>query len=233
MPLKTYDNKDSVPKEHQEKALETKDGKWVVEEPVDTEALKAEGKRALDAERTRADNEEKERKRIAKELDDLKRAQQARESGVSEDALKKIKEDEEKARKPILDENEQLKAENKRLKLNEGVKSLWLKNGGYEAREEDAMDALLKRAELGDKGNIVLQKKDGTKIVVTKPEDATMFFEEFKKEKGWYFRGSDSNGSGSDASTENGGSGYDPVAAGKKAAEVQKKGAGDNALAFK
>lgn len=234
MPVKFYDTKEAVPAEQREKAFETKDSKWAVDEPVDTAALKAEGQRAIEAERAKAEAEEKARKKAEKELADLKRAQDAKDKGISEDELKKIRDDEEKARKPILDENEQLKAENRKLKLNDGVKSLWLKHGGMEGREEDAMDALLKRAELGDKGNIVLKASDGTATVITKPEDAKAFFDSFKTEKPWYFRGADGSGSGADGgSGGGGGSAYDPAAAGKKAAEQQKATREKNELAFK
>ena len=234
MPIKKFAKLEEISEAQRKDAMKLEDGSYILDEPVDTAALKAEGQRAIEAERAKAETEEKARKKAEKELADLKRAQDAKDKGISEDELKKIRDDEEKARKPILDENEQLKAENRKLKLNDGEKSLWLKHGGMEGREEDAMDALLKRAELGDKGNIVLRASDGTATVITKPEDAKAFFDSFKTEKPWYFKGPDGSGSGADGSSGGGGgAGYDAAAAGKKAAEQQKATREKNELAFK
>jgi hypothetical protein len=65
MPIKLYDTRDAIPEAQRAAAIETKDGKFAAEEPTDP-GLSDAGKRALDAERERANEAEKARKAAEK-----------------------------------------------------------------------------------------------------------------------------------------------------------------------
>jgi len=221
MPVKTYKTKDEIPQAQRDKALELKDGTFAVDEPVDVEALKAEGQRAIEAERQKAKDEERARKAAEKERDELKQKKEAADRGISEAELQKIKDAEAAARKPIEDENAKLKAENDRLKRTDKVRTVGLAKGLMEDRIEDAMLALESRTRLGDQGNIIVRDKNG----VDTTESLEDFLEKtFKKEKPWLYKGPGGSGGGADSSSDGGGGkgGYDPVAEGKKIAEQQK-----------
>lgn len=147
---------------------------------------KAEKKRADDAEAA---------------LAEMKRTQEAKDRGISEEELQKIRDAEALARKPIEDELATTKAENRKLKLTDKVQALYLANGGMPDRVEDAMLALEKRTDLGDAGGIVFLGKDGKATA----EDAAAFFKAFKIEKPWLFAGSGGSGSGAGGSGGGGG----------------------------
>lgn len=195
MPIKTYDSQEAVPEAHRASAIETKDGKFIVDEPDPT--LGEKGERALEAAKAAQREEEKRRKAAEKERDDLKRAAEAREKGISEEALAEIRRKEEAARKPIEDERDQLAAENRKLKLTDRVQALFLKYEGMPDRVEDAMDQLAKRTDLGDAGGIVYKDKAGT--ITADSEEA--FFKKFKTEKPWLFKGTGASGSGASGSS--------------------------------
>lgn len=201
MALKIYDTKELVPDAQREAAIATADGKFIVDEPGKTDADVATLTGTLERERTEKREAERLRKAAEKERDDLKRAADAREKGISEEELQKIRDAEALARKPIEDELATTKAENRKLKLTDKVQALYLANGGMPDRVEDAMLALEKRTDLGDAGGIVFLGKDGKATA----EDAAAFFKAFKIEKPWLFAGSGGSGSGAGGSGGGGG----------------------------
>lgn len=191
MALKTYATQAEVPEAIRTTAVETKDGKWVVEEDVpDVTKLMT----ALGTERERAATAEKAAKAAKDALDEIKRTAEARSKGVSEEELQKIRDAEALARKPIEDKLAVTEAENRKLKLTDRVRVLYLANGGMPDRVEDAMDQLDRRTDLGDEGGIVYKGKDG-KLTADNTE---AFFAKFKVEKPWLFSGADGSGSGAD-----------------------------------
>jgi hypothetical protein len=143
------------------------------------------------------------RKAAEKERDDLKRAADAKAKGISEEELQKIRDAEAAARKPIEDERDRLIAENRKLKLDDKVRALYLKHDGMSDRVDDAMDQLLKRAELGDADGIVFKDEKGQVTA----DDAETFFKKFRAAKPWLFKGSGASGSGAEGSNGSGGGG--------------------------
>lgn len=227
MPLKTFDTRDAVPAEQRDKAIETKEGKFILEEPIDTKILES----TLEKERQKAKDADAARKAAEKERDDLKQASEARERGISAEELQKIKDAEAAARKPLEEERDRLKAENRKLKLEDRVSQLGLDNGWLKERKAAAMKLLHGRLELADDGETIVVKDGDGKVTAEAIGD--FLKTTFKTEAPFVYQADSGSGSGAGAGSANGGSGYDPAAAGKKAGEAQKKTAGENALAFK
>lgn len=199
MPLKIYDAQDAVPEDERDEYVEH-EGKWHPKAVVELAVERSK--------RTQLLSEKKEADRLRKEAeaesDRLKKAKDATDKGVSEDALQKIRDDEAKARKPIEDERDRLAAENRQLKLTDRVQALYLKHGGMADRVEDAMLVLEKRTDLGDADGIVFKDEKGQVTA----DDAATFFKKLKEKKGWLFAGSGASGSG--ASGSNGSGAPDP-----------------------
>lgn len=228
MPIKIYDTKDAVPEAQRATAIETKDGKWAVEEE-----LGDGGKKAIDAMKRERDDAEKARKAAEKERDELKLKADAAAKGITEAELQKIREDEAKKLKPIEEERDRVKAENRKLKLDDRVRALGLKYGWMPDRVEKAMRDLQGRVDLTeDEKSIVV--KDAAGNLTTEPID-DFLQKTYKKEAPFFYAGSGGAGSGSEGS--GGGAGEDVAAAavkaGKAAAAEQKKGRKENELAFK
>ena len=195
MPLPVYDTQDAVPQDQREDYVEH-EGKWQPKVVVDLATEKRKRAQLLD--------EKKESERLRREteqrLADAERAAEARAKGISEEELQKIRDDEAKARKPIVDENEALKAENRKLKLTDRLQALFLANGGMKDRIEDAMLVIERRSDLGDAGGFVFKDKDGNVTA----DDAEAFFRKLKVEKSWLFEGSGASGSGATGSSGSG-----------------------------
>jgi hypothetical protein len=196
MPLPIYDAQDAIPEDSRDDYVEH-EGKWHPKVVVELAAEKKKKAALL--------NEKKEEERLRKEaeqkLADAQRAAEARDKGISEEELKRIRETEAAARRPIEEERDRLAAENRQLKLTDRVQALYLANGGMSDRVEDAMDQLSKRTDIGDAGGIVFKDKDGNVTA----EDAKAFFEKFATEKPWLFEGTGSSGSGASGSGGSGG----------------------------
>ena len=188
MAFPTYKKQEEIPEAFRSE-YEERDGEWHPKVP-DVAKLQ----KALDSERDRAANEEKARKAAESERDALKRTADAKEKGISEEELQKIRDAEAAARKPIEEERDRLAAENRKLKLTDRVQALALKSGVMPDRIEDAMLALDRRADLTDKDGIVVKDKDG-KVTTETIDD--FLKTTFKKEKPWLYAGSGAAGGGS------------------------------------
>jgi hypothetical protein len=201
MSLPVFDTLDAIPEPFRPEYEEGADQKWY---PKAENELAVERKKKAklldekkDAERTKAE--------VEKERDALKQAADAKEKGISEAELEKIRENEKRARKPIEDELAAIKAENRKLKLTDRVQSLALKAGVMPDRIEDAMLALASRTDLTDGDGIVVKDKAGN-VTTEKVED--FLAKTFKTEKPWLYAGTGSSGSGA------AGSGGSPAPAG-------------------
>ncbi len=214
MPRPIYDAQADIPKGFEEEYVERDDKKW---HPKSPEELGDKGKETLAKERKARADEKARADALEAERDALKLAADAAKKGITEAELQKIRDDEAKARKPLEDKATALEAENRKLKLTDKVRAQFAANGGMTDREEDAMDQLAKRTDLGDAGGIVYKDKTGNITAQTEKE----FFEAFKIEKPWLFKGTNSSGSSAEQSEGGGGGGYDPVAAGKAKAKEQ------------
>lgn len=233
MPIKKVAKLEDIAEAQRKDALKLEDGSYIIDEPVDTAALKAEGQRALDAERTRADNEEKERKRIAKELADLKRDQAAAGKGVSAEEIERLRKEDADARKPLEDRIAALEKENRTLKLDDRVRQIGLEKGLMKTRIAKAMKDLEGRFDLASDGKTIVVKDADGKATTQTIED---FFETtYKSEAAFFYEGAGGSGSGADASSSGGSAtGLESAAAaGKAAGQRQKQIAAESALAFK
>lgn len=231
MPIKLYDTKDAVPEAQRATAIETKDGKFAVEE-VDP-GLGDAGKKAIDAMKAERDAAEKARKAAEKERDDLKLKADAAAKGITEAELQKIREEEAKKIKPIEEERDRIKAENRKLKRDDKIRAMALEKGIMPDRIEKAMRDLDGRVDLteDEKGFVV---KDAKGNVTSETLD-DFLTKTYKTEAPFFYAGSGGSGSGSEGSR---GGGTDDAtvaaarAAGKAAADEQKKGREQNKLAF-
>ena len=197
MPLPIYDTQDAVPDDVRDDYVEH-EGKWQPKAVVELAVEKRKRATLL--------NEKREAERLQKEaqdkLDAAERAAEAARKGISEDELQKIRDAEAAARRPIEEERDRLKAENRKLKLTDRVQSLALKHGVMPDRIEDAMLALERRTDLGDNDGIVVKDKDGN---LTAETIDSFLSKTFKAEKPWLYAGSGASGSGADGSRGSGG----------------------------
>ena len=209
MPLKFYATQAEVPEETRESSIALADGRFaVLEEPAPAE-LGADGKAALEAERTARRAAEKAKRDAEAERDRLKREHDARARGVTEEELQRIRDDEALARKPIEEERDRLAQENRRLKHTDRVRALALKHGVMADRIDDAMLSLEGRTDLDENGGIVVKGKDG-KATAESIDD--FLLKTFKAEKPWYYKGTGASGSGSAGSDGGGGNPPPPAA---------------------
>lgn len=227
MPLPTFKTQDEIPEAFRGE-YEEKEGEWRPKvAATDNTALTT----ALEKERQKAKDEKKARETAEKERDDLKRAKEAADKGISAEELQKIKDAEALARKPIEEERDRLKAENRKLKLTDRVRQIGLDKGVMKDRINAGMKIYGDRFELADDGETIIVKDADGKVTT---QSAADFWEKTARaESAFLFEGPGGSGSGADQGGGGGGSGFDPVAAGKKAGEQQKKVNADTSLAFK
>lgn len=227
MPLPIYDSQDAIPEAQREDYAEH-EGKWRHKVEIELAAERAK--------RTKLLSEKKEEERLRKEAEqqreELKRAQDAREKGITEEQLKQIRDEEAKARKPIEDENAKLKSELRQLRLTDRVKAAALAAGVMPDRIDDAMLLLANRTDLTTDGDSIVVK-DAKGNIVAGVELKDFLAKAFREEKPWLYAGSGASGSGAEGGGGGGGGTYDPVAAGKEAAKAQSAGREQNALAFR
>ncbi len=191
MTLPVFDTEADVP-ELFRPAYEERGGKWHPKVVAELDLERGKHATLLD--------ETKEAKRLRKLAEDAaaeaKRQLDAKNAGVPEAELARLRaEDEEKRRTeltPLQTENAALKAENRKLKLTDKVRSLAIGAGVMGDRIDDAMLFLDTRADLGDEGGIVWKGKDGK---VTN-QTAEQFFAAFKIEKPYLFEFEGGSGSG-------------------------------------
>ena len=198
--LKTFEKQEEVPEALRAAAIEAKDGTWMVDDGTGnkTDQDVANLTAALDKERQKAKDEEKAKLELEKERNELLLLRAAREQGISESALQKIRDDEAKGRAPLLTEVAELRAENIRLKWTDKVQTLALASGIMRERIEQAMTLLEKRTKLGEDGGIVVLGKDGKPTA----EEIEPFLKvTFKKENSFLYEGTNASGSGAQRST--------------------------------
>jgi hypothetical protein len=221
--------REAVPEKQREAAIETKDGKFAVAD--EGEELGEAGKAALEKER-KAKKEQKDRAdALERERDELKQAAEAAAKGITREKLDEINAAAEKKFKPIVDENAELKAKLRKVQLTDRLEARFLKAGGKKERWAKAKKDLETRVDLTDDGEDFIVKDENGKVTSETLDD--FLSTTYKKEAPFFYQGVNSSGSGAEASEGAGGSGYDPVKAGKAAAEAQKKANEQNALAFK
>jgi dsDNA-specific endonuclease/ATPase MutS2 len=172
---------------------EEKDGKWHPKVPDVTKL-----QQAIDAERTKAEDERKARNKAERERDELKRKQAAADSGISEEKLEELRKADAEARKPLETKVEELSRELTKVKKTDRVQSLALKYGVLPDRIEDAMLALEKRTGLTEDGDTITVLDKAGKLTTETVDDFLKV--SFKKEKPWLYKGSGASGSGASQS---------------------------------
>jgi hypothetical protein len=193
MPLPVYDNETDIPEADRSDFAQSKDGKFRHKVEVDLE-IAAEKQRVLLNEKK---DEERKRKEAEQKLADAQRTAEALAKGVPEAELQRIRDDEARARQPIEQERDQVKAELRKLKLTDRVKALALKAGVMADRIDDAMLVIEPRTDLGDADGIVFKNEKGEVTA----QSAEQFFADLKKAKPYYFAFDGGSGSGSQGSS--------------------------------
>lgn len=196
MALPVFKTEAEVPEAMKPFYIQAEDGSWKVKPEEIPDVTKLET--TLQSERTLRETEEKARKKAENDLAELRRKAKAKDEGISDEALDRIRTEEATARKPILDENETLKAENRKLKLTDRVQKLALEAGVLPDRLEDAMVLLDPRTDLSKEGSIVVKDKQGN-VSAEKIED--FLSKTFKAEKPWLYAGSGAQGGGATGSS--------------------------------
>lgn len=194
MPLPVFDTLEDIPElfrpEYEEREGEATPGvkKWYSKDVAKLDT-------ALKAERTRATNEEKERKRLAAENAELKRKQEAKDKNISDEELQRQREAEAALRKPLEDENTTLKAKLHKALVHDQALKLFLDNGGDPKNAERAIRDLEAqgRLDLSDADALVI--KDAKGVVTT--EDPVHFFKvTFADEADLYYLADGGSGGG-------------------------------------
>lgn len=234
MPFPIYDKQEDVPEAFRSE-YEEKGGKWVAKAPPAPEGdgLGEKGKETLKKERERATKAEREAKEARDRIAELEREQEAASKGISKEALDKLREDEIKARKPLTDENEALKRENRQLKLTDRLTTKLLAAGVLKDRLPKALkDIEGSRVDLTDDGkDFVVRDINGNPTTETVEDFLT---KTYPKEAPFFYAGVNGSGSGAEGGTDGAPlNGYDPVKAGKDAAAAQKKDNANAGLALK
>lgn len=188
--LKTYKTKDEIPKADQEKAIEAKDGSFLVDEPDKTADDVTKLQQALDKERSAREKEEADRKKAEKDLADEKRNKSAKEKGITEEQLNAIREEDRKAREPLEKKVEELTLENTDLKLTQVKKQAFLDGGVIKERLTQAMKLSVDRVELSKDGKTHVVKDEHGNITSETLENFTKVT--FKKENPFLYEGTGS-----------------------------------------
>ena len=186
MPLKVFDDLDSVPEGLRDAAIETKDGKFAVSEDEDVTGLKV----------TLADQKEKARKAAQKARDleakvaELSAEQEAAKAGLSGDKLAEIRKQAEEKFKPVVDELEAKRQELRTLRLDSAVKGMLAKADAVDV--EDAWKVLGSDFDLTDDGKPFLKADPSA--------DIEKHIAGLRASKGHLFKGTQASGGGAGGS---------------------------------
>lgn len=191
MPLPIFDAETDIPEAFRPE-YELRDGKWHPKVAAELELERGKRTTLLDEKK-----KEEDRRKLAEDAAaEARRLLDAKNAGVPEAELARLRAEDETKRQadlvPLSTENATLKAENRRLKLTDKVRTFALGAGVMGERIDDAMLFLDGRADLGDKDGIVWKDKDGNVTTQT----AEQFFAAFKTEKPYLFEFEGGSGSG-------------------------------------
>lgn len=206
MPLPIFNTLAEVPEAFRGE-YEEREGKAHPKPPAAgmTEADKAALQSVVDKERTAAAAEKKRADDAQRELDALKRTKEAKDKGISEEELQKIRDAEALARKPIEEERDKLARENRQLKLTDRVKALALANGVLQDRIAKVMKDLEGRVDLSTDGNSIVVKDAAGNITAETIEN--FLSKTYKEESPFFYAGTGGSGSGGTGSNGSGGEG--------------------------
>lgn len=184
MPLKIADTKDAIPESHRDAAFETKDGKFVYEEPEDVSGLKS----ALSKERETREAAEKLAAKLSKELKEKATKAVAGDAKLSDEELAKVRQAVAEEYAPQLEEAAKLRATLNEVRLDQQVLRL-IDKAGVLGPQRDKLWKLVK-----DEYDMTT---DGTAILKGKPgADIAKHIESYKQEYGWAFAAPAASGGG-------------------------------------
>ena len=183
------------------------DGKFVLDADVEAHPTVAGLRNTAKATRTERDNVARELKAFKdlgytpEQIAEIKRkAEEAAGGGGGkpdpEEVARLVKKRVDEALagvQPQLDRLAAVEAENKKLKLTDGVRAAFVAGGGIEEDADDAVRLTESRFKLNDKGKIVVVDQDGDESSLS-PKD--WFEKEYKKQRPKFFKGTDASGSG-------------------------------------
>jgi hypothetical protein len=198
--LKTFATREEVPAELQAGIIETKDGKFIVDEPEDRSSFD----KALADERTKREAAEKNAKAAADALKKLERDKKAKDSGLESEVLERIKA-EAKAEvmeelKADLEAGKSALAENRTLKLDVQVKALAGKHGVIGAELEHWWGLHGSKFDLTSDGKPVVKGKEGVTL-------EKFIGEDLKKTTPYFYEGTKAAGGGAAGITTGSGAG--------------------------
>ena len=184
MPLKTADSKDAIPESYRDAAFETKDGKFVYEEPEDVSGLKS----ALQKERESREAAEKLSAKLSKELKEKATKAAAGEAKLSDEELAKVRQAVAEEYAPQLEEAAKLRAKLNEVQLDQQVLRL-IDKAGVLGPQRDKLWKLVKdEYDLTAEGTAILKGKPGA--------DIAKHIESYKKEYEWAFAAPAASGGG-------------------------------------
>lgn len=197
MPMPVFDTEADVPEAFRPEYAAGADGKWKSKAEIELEVQREKHATLLDERR----KEEQRRKDAEAAAAEAKRLLDAKNAGVPEAELQRLR-DEDAAKRaaeltPLSTENAALKEENRKLKLDDRVQKIALDNGVLPDRIKLAMKELKEFADLGDEGGIVWKDASGK---VSTQTDA-QFFEWFEKEYALFFEFKGGSGGGTGGSS--------------------------------
>lgn len=184
MPLKLADTKDAIPESHRDAAFETKDGKFVYEEPEDVSGLKS----ALSKERETREAAEKLAAKLSKELKEKATKAAAGEAKLSDDDLAKVRQSVADEFAPQLERAKALEAELRDVRLDQQVLRLIDKAGVLGAQRDKLWKLVKDEYDLTTEGTAILKGKPGA--------DIAKHVESYKKEYDWAFAAPAASGGG-------------------------------------
>lgn len=206
---------DVVPEAHRELYVE-QDGKFVLDvDGVDGHPLAASGKKALREERKARETAESELRAwkaigmTPEQIAELKKKiSEAEQKGGDPDATerlirKRVAEAMEEV-KPQLERLSQVEAENRKLKVTDGIRAAFLGAEGIEDDADDVVRLTEHRFRLNDRGALVVIDEDGDESSLS---PKAWFAKEYKKLKPKYFKGTEASGSGAREATNKAGDG--------------------------
>lgn len=193
MPLPIFATEAEIPDAFRPE-YEERDGQWHPRIVGELELERQKRTTLLD-EKKEADRKRKEAEERAERL---AREDEAKRKGITDEELQRIRDAEAAARRPIEEENAQLKERIRTLLHTDKLRSAALAAGVLADRIDDAMLVLERRTTLTDDGAIAVLDAEGK---VTAKALKPFLEADFKAEKPWLYEYRGGSGSGSGRST--------------------------------
>lgn len=164
MAIKKYAKLEEIPEAQRGDAIELKGGEFIVNEPDDNSALTT----ALETERKKREAAEGSASKVAASLKKLEDKLKAQEGGITEEKLNQIRADVKKELEeeygPKLKSLDDLRSENRSMKLDSKVQELAVAAGFLPERLKDFWKLHGDEFDLTDDGKPMVKDKPGTDV---------------------------------------------------------------------